>query len=219
MAMNVSKDKFTQHMDAEFYLKKMIMKFDFLFFSNALLFGLGLAMDAFSVSLANGLKEPKMKKSKINLVAITFGLFQGLMPLIGWFCIHAVTIAFVGFQKFIPWIALILLLYIGGKMIIECFQCKEEDCKLEELSIVGLLLQGVATSIDALSVGFTISNYNFRFAFYEASIIAAVTYFISYIGVKIGQKFGTKLSNIASLVGGLILVFIGIRIWIKGVFM
>lgn len=100
------------------------MKFDLLFLSNALLFGIGLAMDAFSVSLANGLNEPKMKNAKINLIAITFGLFQGLMPLIGWFCIHTVTIVFVGLQKFIPWIALILLLYIGGKMIIECFQCK-----------------------------------------------------------------------------------------------
>ena len=104
-------------------------------------------------------------------------------------------------------------------MIIECFQCKEEECTFEELSLVDLLLQGIATSIDALSVGFAISNYDFRFAFYEAAVIAVVTYIISYIGIKIGQKFGTEFSNKASLIGGFILVFIGIRIWIKGVFM
>ncbi len=195
------------------------MEFDFLFLSNAILFGIGLAMDAFSVSLANGLNEPKMKESKINLVAATFGLFQGLMPLIGWVCIHTIASVFAGFQKYIPWIALVLLLYIGGKMIVECFQCKEENCTLKELSFLGLLLQGIATSIDALSVGFTIADCDFKLAFFEASIIAVTTYAISYIGVKIGKKFGTEFSNKASLIGGFILVFIGIRIWIKGVFM
>lgn len=193
------------------------MKFDFLFLGNAILFGIGLAMDAFSVSLANGLSEPKIKNSKINKIAATFGLFQSLMPLIGWLCIHTIVTVFIGFQKFIPWIALILLLYIGGKMILECFSSREE-CLVEELSLAVLLLQGIATSIDALSVGFTISDYSFRFAFYEAAIIGMVTYLLSYSGVKIGQKFGTRLSNKASLTGGIILISIGLRIWITGVF-
>ncbi len=198
-------------------LREETMKFDLLFISNAVLFGFGLAMDAFSVSVANGLNEPKMKNSKINLVATTFGLFQGLMPLIGWFCVSTVATIFFGFQKYIPWIALVLLLYIGSKMIIECYLSKEEKCTFEQLSLVGLLLQGVATSIDALSVGFTISNYSFHFAFHEAFIIGAITYLASYLGVKIGQKFGIKYSNRASLLGGCILILIGIRIWIKGV--
>jgi len=209
---------YSASMHAEFYLEDMIMKLDFLFLSNAILFGIGLAMDAFSVSLANSLNEPKMKKSKNYLIAAVFGIFQGLMPLIGWFCIRTVASTFERFHKYIPWIALIVLLYIGGKMILECFLSKEKECKVEELSITILFLQGIATSMDALSVGFTISDYVFCFAIYEAAIIGMLTYLISYIGVKIGQKFGTKFSGRASLIGGCILVFIGIRIWIKGVF-
>ena len=103
------------------------MKLDFLFFLNSILFGIGLAMDAFSVSMANGLNEPKMKKSRMNLIAGTFGIFQLAMPLIGWICVHSIAKAFTAFQKFIPWIALILLLFIGGKMLIEGIRGGDEE--------------------------------------------------------------------------------------------
>ena len=92
---------------------------DFLFYLNSFMFGVALAMDSFSVSIANGLNEPDMNRNKQRAIAFTFGWFQAMMPLIGWFCVHTIETMFSQFQKYIPWIALILLLYIGGKMLIE----------------------------------------------------------------------------------------------------
>ena len=89
------------------------------FFLNSILFGVGLAMDAFSVSLSNGLNEPGMPRSKSFLIAGTFALFQFLMPMIGWFSVHTIEEAFHAVSRFIPWIALVLLLYIGGKMLLD----------------------------------------------------------------------------------------------------
>lgn len=190
---------------------------DFKFFVNAVLFGVGLAMDAFSVSMANGLNEPNMKRSKTLGVAGTFAGFQILMPLIGWICVHTIASIFTSFQKFIPWIALILLLYIGGKMLIEGI--KNRNGGEEEKAAVGvgaLLVQGVATSIDALSVGFTIAEYKLNEALIEALIIGVVTFFICVAGLFIGKKFGTKLAGKASIFGGVILIGIGIEIFVSG---
>ena len=180
--------------------------------------GLGLAMDAFSVSLANGLNEPCMKKGKMCLVSGTFAFFQALMPLIGWFCVHTLVEYFKVFEKFIPWIALALLVFIGGKMLIEGIEnkCEENECK--KLSFGLLIVQGIATSIDALSVGFTISGHNFFEALITALVIAVVTFIICFAGIIIGKKFGTKLSNKASIFGGIILILIGLEIFITGVF-
>ncbi len=191
----------------------------FEFFIKSILLGLGLAMDAFSVSLANGLNEPEMKKPKMAGVAGMFGVFQGLMPLIGWVCIHTVVQYFSAFEKLIPWIALVLLLYIGGKMLIDGIKCK--GCEGEEKPAVGLgmlVMQGIATSIDALSVGFTISEYGLVQAAVCALLIAVVTFFICLAGILIGRKFGTKLSGKASIFGGVILIAIGIEIFITGIF-
>ena len=128
-----------------------------IFILNSVLFGVGLAMDAFSVSCANGLAAPDMHVSKSLKIAGTFGVFQAVMPMIGWFCVHTIAEAFESFQKFIPWIALILLLYIGGKMLYEGITNKAGEEAREEVGSGTLFIQGVATSIDALSVGFTIS--------------------------------------------------------------
>ena len=134
------------------------MDLSIVFFTNAILLGIGLAMDAFSVSLANGLNEPKMKKSKIFGVAGLFALFQGLMPLIGWICVHTIVQYFSWFEKLIPWIALVLLCYIGGKMLYDSIKNKESsEGETKSVGLTALLIQGVATSIDALSVGFTIA--------------------------------------------------------------
>ncbi len=190
------------------------------FVIQSVMLGVGLAMDAFSVSLANGLNEPKMKVKRMCLIAGVFAFFQALMPLIGWFCVHNLIRFFSVFEKFIPWIALLLLGIIGGKMLIEGIRNKEED-KEECESSLGfklLMVQGIATSIDALSVGFTISEYGFLMAFVSALIIAAVTFVICMAGVIIGKKFGTKLSNKASILGGVILTLIGLEIFITGVF-
>ena len=194
------------------------MEWSFMFFFNSVLLGVGLAMDAFSVSLANGLNEPDMKRSKICGIAGTFGFFQALMPVIGWICVHTVVQYFSAFEKLIPWIALVLLLFIGGKMLIEGIKNEEEESEKSGVGFGALMVQGIATSIDALSVGFTISDYNLPMALVCAAVIAVVTFIISIAGLFIGRKFGTKLSNKAAILGGSILVFIGLEIWIKGIF-
>lgn len=190
---------------------------DFLFFVNAILLGVGLAMDAFSVSLANGLNEPDMKKGKMVTIAGTFAFFQIAMPLIGWLCVHTLVEKFKAFEKYIPWIALILLLYIGGKMLIEGIKNEEGDEK-PALSYLDLFIQGIATSIDALSVGFTIAELTWKFALVEALVIGITTFIICMVGLRLGRKFGTKLSNKAAILGGIILILIGIEIFVKGVF-
>ena len=192
---------------------------NFTFFFNNILLGIGLAMDAFSVSLANGLNEPKMKKSKITGVAGLFALFQGLMPLIGWICVHTIVQYFSWFEKLIPWIALILLCYIGGKMLYDSIKNKDgEEAELKSVGLTALLVQGVATSIDALSVGFTIADYSLTLAILAVLIIAIVTFFICFAGILIGKKFGTKLAGKAGILGGVILIFIGLEIFITSWF-
>ena len=193
------------------------MTWDLMFFVNSVLFGIGLAMDAFSVSMANGLHEPKMPKRRMCLIAGTFGVYQILMPLVGWLCVHTIEETFASFQRFTPWIALLLLLYIGGKMVLEGVQNKEED-ESPAVGFAGLMVQGIATSIDALSVGFTIAEYDGVSAVVEAVIIGAVTFGICIGGLKIGKKFGTKLAGKASILGGVILIAIGVEIFVKGVF-
>lgn len=188
---------------------------NFTFYLNAILLGIGLAMDAFSVSLVNGLNEPNMSKTKALGISGCFGVFQYAMPIIGWVCVHYLLETFNSFQKFIPWIAFALLLYIGGKMIIEVIKGETEEEK-PAVGLSGLMIQGVATSIDALSVGFTIANYNFLMANIECIIIGIVTTVICIIGINIGKKFGTKLSKSASIIGGIILVSIGLEILISG---
>ena len=195
------------------------MDWSFVFFFNSILLGVGLAMDAFSVSLANGLNETCMKRKKMCGVAGVFALFQAAMPMIGWICVHTIVEKFQTFETFIPFIALILLVYIGGKMLIEGIKKneeEEEECKA--VGISALLVQGVATSIDALSVGFTIAEYGLLMALVCAAIIAVVTFFICLAGLAIGKKFGTKLANKASVFGGVILILIGLEIFITGIF-
>ena len=194
------------------------MEWSLLFFFNSVLLGVGLAMDAFSVSLANGLNEPQMKKKKMVGVTGIFGLFQALMPMIGWVCVHTIVQYFQSFQKFIPWIALILLLYIGGKMLIEGIKNKDGEVEKPEVGMMALLIQAVATSIDALSVGFTISDYDLIMALVCALIIAVVTFIICMAGLVIGKKFGTKISNKAEILGGVILIVIGLEIFLTGIF-
>lgn len=188
---------------------------DIWLFLNSILFGVSLAMDAFSVSLANGLHEPNMKKKKETMVAATFALFQAIMPMIGWICVHTILEHFQGFKKAIPWIALSLLLFIGIKMLIEGIKSKEDEGEVK-IGILALLVQGVATSIDALSVGFDIAKYQLWEAMISVSIIGIITFIICLAGIIIGKKFGTALSNKASILGGIILISIGIEIFVKG---
>lgn len=205
--------------------------------------GVALAMDAFSISLTNGLNEPDMKKSRMLLIAGTFAGFQIMMPLIGWICVHTIATQFEAFTAWIPWIALALLGYIGGKMLIEGIGSirrknresvvkaepadavksaggngmQAQECVAGAVTIGALMVQGIATSIDALSTGFTIAEYGFAAAFTESVIIGIVTFIICIFGVLAGRKIGTKLSDKASILGGTILVIIGLKIFLEGI--
>ncbi len=183
----------------------------------ALGLGVGLAADAFSVSMANGLKEPRMCIGKMCGIAGIFAAFQAFMPLLGWVCVHTVVQYFTAFEPMIPWIALALLGFIGGKMLYDGIQNKECEEGSSCLGIGALLIQGIATSIDALSVGFTISDYDLPQALFTALIIAAVTFILCLCGVWIGKKFGTRLSNKAQILGGAILIVVGINIFLNGI--
>ena len=186
---------------------------------NSILLGVGLAMDAFSVSLANGLNEPCMRRRKVFVIAGVFAVFQAFMPLAGWFCVHTLLQYFQMFEPFIPWIALILLCFIGGKMLWEGIHSDGETaCELKPgLGLTALLVQGVATAIDALSVGFTIADYDWLMALVCCLLIAVVTFLICAGGLVIGKKAGTCLAGKASILGGAILIAIGLEIWLQGI--
>lgn len=195
------------------------MTIGFMFLFNSVLLGVGLAMDAFSVSLANGLNEPYMKKSRMCGIAGVFAFFQALMPMLGWLCIHTIVNVFQAFEKCIPWIALVLLGFIGGKMLLEGVKGgDDDDDELKAVGFAGLMVQGIATSIDALSVGFTIADYDFWTALLAAVIIAVVTFFICFGGLEIGKKVGTRLAGKANILGGVILIFIGLEIFLTSMF-
>lgn len=186
------------------------------FILNSVLLGVGLAMDAFSVSMANGLNAPRLSGGMRLAIPLTFAGFQFLMPMIGWFCVRAIAEAFAAFQRAIPWIALGLLVFIGGKMLIEGLRGGEDEAEDVALSPAVLAMQGVATSIDALSVGFTIAEYPAGQALAASLIIAGVTFAICACGLRLGQKFGTRLAGRASVLGGVILIGIGIEIFVTG---
>lgn len=177
----------------------------------AMLLGVGLAMDACAVSMANGFNESKMSVRKTAMVAGFFGVFQGVMPMIGYFVGYSVLSVV---EKIMPWISLIILCFLGGKMIKDGFSDKEEGKETTLLTLGTLTWQAFATSVDALSVGFTLADYVLSSAVITVGIIAVETFIISFIGVVIGKKFGTKFGGRAEVVGGVILIAIGLEIFI-----
>lgn len=187
-----------------------------IFIFNSILLGVGLAMDAFSVSVANGLAEPKMRRLKTAAVASTYSFFQFLMPMVGWLLVRTVVGWFGVIERFIPYLALGLLLFIGIKMIVECLREKEAD-EARRLTVPILLLQGVATAIDALSVGLTLSRHTLSMALLSSAIIAAVTFVICMAGLWLGKRFGNVFRH-AEVIGGVILIVIGIEIFVKNIF-
>ena len=191
------------------------MEFNLLFVFNSVLFGFGLAMDAFSVSIANGLRETDLRPRRVAVIAGTFGAFQAVMPLLGWLCVHTIAETFRACQPFIPWIALGLLSWIGGKMILEAVR-KKEDEAVPPLRGRTLFVQGVATSIDALSVGFTIAEYTPVFALAESVIIGAVTFGLCAAGLHFGRRIGARFTGKAAVAGGIILILIGLEILVTG---
>lgn len=186
---------------------------------NSILLGFGLALDAFSVSIADALAFPEMKRGKKAFISSTFAVFQTLMPLLGWICVRTIADRFALFEKAIPYIALLLLLYLGGKMIIEARNGEEEESESKDrLTFSVVFMQGVATSIDALSVGFAIAEYSTLEAIVSTLIIGLVTLLICIAGLELGKRIGKTFSKRATLFGGIVLVLIGVEIFVKGVF-
>ena len=188
-----------------------------LFVFNSIMLGVGLAMDAFCVSMTNGLHEPHMSHKRMLGIAGTYAGFQFLMPLIGWICVSTIASYFKAFSRMIPWIALGLLCYIGGRMLYDGIAEKETDEENGRLTIRELMIQGIATSIDALSVGFTIASYSLPAALCASLIIGLVTLVICLAGIVLGRKFGLMLADRANILGGLILIGIGIEIFLTGI--
>ena len=217
------------------------------FLITSIMMGVGLALDSATVSMTNGLAEPNMNQRKNFLISLNFGLFQGIMPLIGYF----ISSAFIDyFGKYIPWIALVLLGFLGTKSIIETIMSQKENRKLTQnlykndvnnddlsqnnaeinekntekienksnksIGFAEVILQGIATSIDALCVGIVIANYARIEAIVCASIIAVITFVLSFMSTIIGKKFGFKFGKKAELASGIILILIGLEICITG---
>lgn len=182
-------------------------------FMELFLIGVGLSMDAFAVAVCKGLCMKKFQPGQAAVIALFFGAFQGLMPLLGWF-LGSRFASYI--QEFDHWIAFFLLLWIGGNMIKESREKADEceACSVGGLDYKELLMMAVATSIDALAVGIT-------FAFLSVKILPAVsligvtTLVLSFIGVAVGNYFGSKYKSKAELLGGVILICIGGKILLE----
>ena len=174
------------------------------------LIGVGLAMDAFAVSVCKGLSMKKMEWKKAIIIALYFGGFQSLMPAIGYFL-------GVGFESYIEsidhWIAFILLTFIGINMIKESFHKNDKDAD-DKIDFKSMIILAIATSIDALAVGVTFAFLDVNIIF-SIVIIGIITFIISCIGVKIGNVFGDKYESKAEKVGGIILILIGLKILLE----
>ncbi|MBO7525922.1 MAG: manganese efflux pump [Clostridia bacterium] len=188
---------------------------DVTFYLNALLLGAALAIDAFSVSVVNGIYEPAVKKRRAAFIAGVFAFFQFIMPLFGWLLIKLLVSTFNVLERFIPYAALAILVALGVRSIIEGVKRSETDAPAVTLS--ALMLQGVATSLDALSVGLTIAEYDFLSAVVSSVIIGAVTFALCFLGVVVGKNIGKAVAKKASVIGGAVLIVIGIEIFIRGI--
>lgn len=175
-----------------------------------ILLGIGLAMDAFAVSICKGLSMKRMNWKNAIIIAFYFGVFQAIMPSIGYFLGTT-------FESFVTavdhWIAFILLSFIGGNMIKESFD-NEDEKKNDRVDFKTMVVLAIATSIDALAVGITFAFFDVN-VIVAVSIIGVITFFISLLGVKVGNKFGDKYQNKAELMGGILLVLLGIKILVE----
>ena len=175
-----------------------------------LLISIGLAMDAFAVSICKGLSMKKMNWKNVVIIALYFGVFQALMPLIGYFL--GMTFESI-VTTFDHWVAFALLTLIGGGMIKESFD-DEDDKKNDKVDFKTMVVLAIATSIDALAIGITFAFFDVNIVL-AVSIIGIITFIISVLGVKIGNRFGDKYQNKAQLMGGIILVLLGFKILLE----
>ncbi len=196
----------------------------FAIFISVFLSGVSLAADAFAVSICDGMVYRNLNKGKTVAIPLTFGLFQAFMPIIGFY----VGLLFLDqIAAFDHWIAFALLVFIGGKMCfdgIKELKATEEELKPKKFSVVEVLVQGIATSIDALAVGFSLNamleglENTQLWAWVSVAIIGVVTFVIAFCGIIIGIKVGKlfrKKASVAEIIGGLVLIAIGIKIVIE----
>lgn len=177
-----------------------------------ILLALGLSMDASAVSISNTLCIKKLTVKNILQMAVIFGLFQGLMPLIGYF---AASVFSDVISQFDHWIAFILLSIIGGKMLHEAITAEpDKDCSLFNLTLKLLLIQAVATSIDALAVGVSLSALSVNI-YNAVIIISIITFICCTVAILTAKRFGNLLGKRADIVGGIILIAIGLKIFIE----
>ena len=189
------------------------MNFEFVI--QSLMVGLGLAMDSCTVSMTDGMNEKNMTIIKNILIALIFTIFQQVMPIVGYF----IGRIFYGFiSKYVPIIALIILGILGVKMLADTIKDNNQSEKLGKLTFSIIILQAIATSIDALSVGVTFVGHSIQKMLFSTAIIGVITFILTFFGVKIGKKFGTLFGKDAQIVGGLMLILNGIEIYISSLF-
>ena len=181
-------------------------------FIEIFLIGIGLSMDAFAVAVCKGLKMHKINLKQTAVISLFFGGFQALMPTLGYLIGNSFD-KYV--EKFDHWIAFVLLGFIGGKMIVESLKGAEDEDKSNSFDIKELFLLAIATSIDAFAVGVTFAFLKVNIVF-AALLIGTTTFVISALGVFIGEKFGEVWKQKAEIFGGIILIFIGLKILLEG---
>ena len=182
-----------------------------------LTYAISLSMDAFAVSICKGISLGKPKLKDALIVGAYFGIFQGLMPLIGYFLANSFSNYIEAFDH---WIAFVLLVFIGGKMIWECFHPDEDECCCNALSFKTMITMAIATSIDALAVGIAFSCDGMQIyssglilgVFASCAIICTTTFILSAFGVKIGKLLENKLKKRAEIAGGVVLILLGCKI-------
>ncbi|MDO5111178.1 MAG: manganese efflux pump MntP family protein [Clostridia bacterium] len=180
-------------------------------FYELFLIAVGLSMDAFAVAVCKGLNMPRLNYRQGVVIALFFGVFQAVMPLIGWFLGQQFASSISAFDH---WIAFALLSFIGGKMILEALKKDTGDEASARFDLTEILILAIATSIDALAVGITFAFLNVSIGS-SVCLIGATTFVLSFIGVLVGHKFGAKYKNKAELFGGVILVLIGVKILLE----
>lgn len=181
------------------------------FIVHSVFLGVGLAADAFSVSVANGINYPKLKVSKVTKIAGMYAVFQALMPMTGWFLTHTIMNYFRTFQHILPKVSKLFLLYLGFKMILDSRKSQDLEDEVDGLSNKELLVQAVATSIDALLVGFAIASYNVVGALVCSLLVAGVTFILCLFGVHFGKELGLRLAGRTSILSGVILIVIALK--------
>ncbi len=179
-----------------------------------IIISVALAMDAFTIAVACGLCMSKVTGRQTFRLALSFGLFQGVMPLLGWGA--GLTVKSM-VEVYAPWISFVLLAFVGGKMMYESFQ-KDDSCEVDKDPTVGfsLIFLSVATSLDALAVGLSFSILDYPIVM--PSILIGITAFVlTAIGIQIGRKFSaaSRYSHIAELVGGIVLIMIGLKLLLQ----